>query len=125
MKQHFVQQTSGGTEKRSHSLSPAERKLVAYHESGHALVGWLLPNADVLLKVTIVPRTNLSLGFAQYKNSEQKLFTKEELFDKMCMALGGLVAENLVFNRSTTGAQNDLEKVTKIAYSKVHRSLFE
>jgi len=109
----------GGTEKRSHALSPMERKVIAYHESGHALVGWLLPNSDVLLKVTIVPRTSLALGFAQYTPSEQQLYSKEELFDKMCMALGGRAAENVVFDQITTGAQNDLDKVTKIAYAQV------
>lgn len=111
---------SGGTEKRSHALTPVERKVIAYHESGHALIGWLLPNSDILLKVTIVPRTSLALGFAQYTPSEQQLYTKEELFDKMCMALGGRAAESITFNRITTGAQNDLEKVTKIAYSQVN-----
>lgn len=83
----------------------------------------LLPNSDVLQKVTIVPRTSLALGFAQYTPSEQKLFTKEQLLDKICMALGGRAAENITFDRITTGAQNDLEKVTKIAYaavSKIH-----
>ncbi|KAH8270683.1 hypothetical protein KR044_005711, partial [Drosophila immigrans] len=111
----------GGTEKRSHALSLAERKVIAYHESGHALVGWMLPNSDILLKVTIVPRTSLALGFAQYTPSEQHLYSKEELFDKMCMALGGRAAENLIFKRITTGAQNDLEKVTKIAYSQIKK----
>lgn len=111
----------GGTEKRSHALSLTERKVIAYHESGHALVGWMLPNSDILLKVTIVPRTSLALGFAQYTPSEQHLYSKEELFDKMCMALGGRAAENLIFNRITTGAQNDLEKVTKIAYSQIKK----
>lgn len=111
----------GGTEKRSHALSLAERKVIAYHESGHALVGWMLPNSDILLKVTIVPRTSLALGFAQYTPSEQHLYSKEELFDKMCMALGGRAAENLIFNRITTGAQNDLEKVTKIAYAQIKK----
>lgn len=95
--------------------------MIAYHESGHALVGWMLPNSDILLKVTIVPRTSLALGFAQYTPSEQHLYSKEELFDKMCMALGGRAAENLIFNRITTGAQNDLEKVTKIAYSQIKK----
>lgn len=118
---HF--RNSGGTEKRSHALSPVERKVVAYHESGHALVGWLLPNSDILLKVTIVPRTSLALGFAQYTPSEQKLYSKEELFDKMCVALGGRAAENIIFNKITTGAQNDLEKVTKIAYAQVQKLL--
>lgn len=117
--EYAVERLVGGTEKRSHALSPVERRIIAYHESGHALVGWLLPNSDVLLKVTIVPRTSLALGFAQYTPSEQQLYTKEQLFDKMCMTLGGRAAENLIFNSITTGAQNDLEKVTKIAYSQV------
>lgn len=117
--EYAVERLVGGTEKRSHALSPVERKVIAYHESGHALVGWMLPSSDILLKVTIVPRTSLALGFAQYTPSEQQLHTKEELFDKMCMALGGRAAENIVFNRITTGAQNDLEKVTKIAYAQV------
>ncbi|XP_016937197.2 mitochondrial inner membrane m-AAA protease component paraplegin [Drosophila suzukii] len=119
--EYAVERLVGGTEKRSHALSLAERKVIAYHESGHALVGWMLPNSDILLKVTIVPRTSLALGFAQYTPSEQHLYSKEELFDKMCMALGGRAAENLIFNRITTGAQNDLEKVTKIAYSQIKK----
>ena len=118
--EYAVERLVGGTEKRSHSLSPLERRTVAFHESGHALVGWLLPNSDVLLKVTIVPRTSLALGFAQYTPKEQKLYNKEQLFDKMCMALGGRAAENITFSRITTGAQNDLEKVTKIAYAQVN-----
>lgn len=117
--EYAVERLVGGTEKRSHALSPVERRVIAYHESGHALVGWLLPYSDVLLKVTIVPRTSLALGFAQYTPTEQQLYSKEELIDKMCMALGGRAAENLIFNRITTGAQNDLEKVTKIAYAQV------
>ncbi|XP_034670616.1 paraplegin [Drosophila subobscura] len=119
--EYAVERLVGGTEKRSHVLSLAERKVIAYHESGHALVGWMLPHSDILLKVTIVPRTSLALGFAQYTPSEQHLYSKEELFDKMCMALGGRAAENLVFNRITTGAQNDLEKVTKIAYAQIKK----
>uniref|UniRef100_A0A182W4S2 AAA+ ATPase domain-containing protein n=1 Tax=Anopheles minimus TaxID=112268 RepID=A0A182W4S2_9DIPT len=117
--EYAVERLVGGTEKRSHALSPTERRVIAFHESGHALVGWMLPNSDVLLKVTIVPRTSLALGFAQYTPKEQKLYTREQLFDKMCMALGGRAAENLTFNRITTGAQNDLEKVTKMAYAQI------
>lgn len=117
--EYAVERLVGGTEKRSHAMTQAERRVVAFHESGHALVGWLLANSDVLQKVTIVPRTSLALGFAQYTPSEQKLFTKEQLDDKMCMALGGRAAENITFSRITTGAQNDLEKVTKIAYAGV------
>uniref|UniRef100_A0A2M4AK86 Putative aaa+-type atpase n=1 Tax=Anopheles triannulatus TaxID=58253 RepID=A0A2M4AK86_9DIPT len=117
--EYAVERLVGGTEKRSHALSQTERRVIAFHESGHALVGWLLPNSDVLLKVTIVPRTSLALGFAQYTPKEQKLYSREHLLDKMCMALGGRAAENLIFNRITTGAQNDLEKVTKIAYAQI------
>lgn len=111
----------GGTEKRDHAMSPSEKKVVAYHEAGHALVGWLLEHTDALLKVSIVPRTNLALGFAQYTPTDQKLYTKEQLFERMCMALGGRVAESLTFNRITTGAQNDLSKVTKMAYAQVQQ----
>lgn len=83
----------------------------------------LLEHSDVLQKVTIVPRTNLALGFAQYTPHDQKLFTKEQLIDKICMALGGRAAENITFNRITTGAQNDLDKVTKMAMSMVSQSM--
>ncbi|CAG9770542.1 unnamed protein product [Ceutorhynchus assimilis] len=117
--EYAVERLVGGTEKRSHSMSPQEKRIVAYHESGHALVGWMLKHTDALLKVTIVPRTSLALGFAQYIPKDQKLYTKEELFDRMCMTLGGRVAEALTFNKITTGAQNDLEKVTKMAYANV------
>ncbi|XP_017772930.1 PREDICTED: paraplegin [Nicrophorus vespilloides] len=116
---YAVERLVGGTEKRNHALSPLDKRVVAYHESGHALVGWMLEHTDALLKVTIVPRTNLALGFAQYIPRDQKLHTKEELFERMCMALGGRVAESLTFNRITTGAQNDLDKVTKSAYAQV------
>lgn len=73
----------------------------------------------MLQKVTIVPRTNMALGFAQYTPHDQKLFTREQLIDKICMALGGRAAENITFNRITTGAQNDLDKVTKMAMAMV------
>lgn len=117
--EYAVERLVGGTEKRSSSVTPLDRRTVAYHEAGHAVTGWMLPSSDVLLKVTIVPRTSLALGFAQYTPKEQKLYTKENLLDKMCMALGGRAAESIIFNRITTGAQNDLEKVTKIAYAQI------
>lgn len=117
--EYAVERLVGGTEKRNHAMSPQEKRVVAYHESGHALVGWMMEHTDALLKVTIVPRTTLALGFAQYIPRDQKLFTKEELFERMCMTLGGRVAESLTFNRITTGAQNDLEKATKIAYAQI------
>lgn len=77
--EYAVERVVGGTEKRSSAMSPAEKRVVAYHEAGHAIVGWLLPTTDALLKVTIVPRTNMALGFAQYTPKDQKLFTKEEV----------------------------------------------
>ncbi|RVE50496.1 hypothetical protein evm_004825 [Chilo suppressalis] len=77
--EYAIERVVGGTEKRSHAMSPAEKKIVAYHESGHALIGWLLEHTDALLKVTIVPRTNMALGFAQYTTSDQKLYSKEEV----------------------------------------------
>ncbi|XP_015586274.1 paraplegin [Cephus cinctus] len=118
---YAVDRMVGGTEKRDHAMSPAEKRIVAYHEAGHALVGWLLEHTDALLKVTIVPRTNLALGFAQYIPTDQKLYSQEQLFERMCMALGGRVSESLTFNKITTGAQNDLQKVTKMAYSQVQQ----
>ena len=79
----------------------------------------MLKHTDALLKVTIIPRTNNALGFDQYTPHDKKLYSPEDLMDRMCMALGGRVAESLIFNRVTTGAQNDLEKVTKMAYSQI------
>uniref|UniRef100_A0A8C4K280 SPG7 matrix AAA peptidase subunit, paraplegin n=1 Tax=Dromaius novaehollandiae TaxID=8790 RepID=A0A8C4K280_DRONO len=119
--QHLAELTPGfsGTAKRSKILSPEERKVVAFHESGHALVGWLLEHTEAVMKVSIAPRTNAALGFAQILPREQYLFTKEQLLERMCMALGGRVSEAITFNKVTTGAQDDLKKVTKIAYSMV------
>uniref|UniRef100_A0A663MXG9 SPG7 matrix AAA peptidase subunit, paraplegin n=1 Tax=Athene cunicularia TaxID=194338 RepID=A0A663MXG9_ATHCN len=119
--QRLAELTPGfsGTAKRSKILSPEERKVVAFHESGHALVGWLLEHTEAVMKVSIAPRTNAALGFAQILPREQYLFTKEQLLERMCMALGGRVSEAITFNKVTTGAQDDLKKVTKIAYSMV------
>ncbi|XP_012259644.2 paraplegin [Athalia rosae] len=119
--EYAVERMVGGTEKRQHAMSPTEKRVVAYHEAGHALVGWMLEHTDALLKVSIVPRTNLALGFAQYTPTDQKLFSKEQLFERMCMALGGRVAESLTFNKVTTGAQNDLSKVTNMAYAQIQQ----
>lgn len=83
----------GGSEKRSNVIGIEEKQVVAYHESGHALIGWLLKHTDALLKVTIVPRTKNVLGFAMNLTTDQKLYSTEELFDRMCMILGGRVAE--------------------------------
>uniref|UniRef100_A0A803WD68 Mitochondrial inner membrane m-AAA protease component paraplegin n=1 Tax=Ficedula albicollis TaxID=59894 RepID=A0A803WD68_FICAL len=117
--EYAVERVIAGTAKRSKILSPEERKVVAFHESGHALVGWLLEHTEAVMKVSIAPRTNAALGFAQILPREQYLFTREQLLERMCMALGGRVAEAITFNKVTTGAQDDLKKVTKIAYSMV------
>ena len=77
--EYAVERVVGGTEKRSHVMSPREKKVVAYHESGHALVGWMLRYTDALLKVTIVPRTSMALGFAQYMPTDKKLYTRDEV----------------------------------------------
>merc|ERR1719295_91677 len=117
--EYAIERVIAGPEKKTGILNVHEKNIVAYHESGHALVGWMLEHTDALLKVTILPRTSQALGFAQYTPQDKKLFSPEEMMDRMCMALGGRVAESLTFNRITTGAQNDLEKVTKMAYSQI------
>ncbi|XP_054748666.2 paraplegin-like [Lytechinus pictus] len=120
--EYAVERIVAGAAKSENVMSKEERKVVAFHESGHALVGWLLEHTDALMKVSIVPRASAALGFAQYLPSDQKLYSKEQLFDRMCMALGGRVAEAIIFNKVTTGAQDDLNRVTKMAYSQI-RSL--
>jgi cell division protease FtsH len=108
----------GGLEKKSKIISPDEKKIIAYHESGHATVSWFLEHADELMKVTIVPRGK-SLGSAWYLPEEQQIYTKSEFLDKLCVALGGRAAEELVFREVSSGALDDLEKVTKQAYTMV------
>ncbi|XP_061631023.1 AFG3-like protein 1 isoform X2 [Phyllopteryx taeniolatus] len=118
---HFEQaidRVIGGLEKKTQVLQPDEKKTVAYHEAGHAVVGWFLEHADPLLKVSIIPRGK-GLGYAQYLPREQYLYSREQLFDRMCMMLGGRVAEQVFFGRVTTGAQDDLKKVTQSAYAQV------
>uniref|UniRef100_A0AAQ5XKS6 AAA+ ATPase domain-containing protein n=1 Tax=Amphiprion ocellaris TaxID=80972 RepID=A0AAQ5XKS6_AMPOC len=118
---HFEQaidRVIGGLEKKTQVLQPTEKKTVAYHEAGHAIVGWFLQHADPLLKVSIIPRGK-GLGYAQYLPREQYLYSREQLFDRMCMLLGGRVAEQVFFGRITTGAQDDLKKVTQSAYAQV------
>ncbi|KAJ0029280.1 hypothetical protein NQD34_004277 [Periophthalmus magnuspinnatus] len=118
---HFEQaidRVIGGLEKKTQVLQPTEKKTVAYHEAGHAIVGWFLEHADPLLKVSIIPRGK-GLGYAQYLPREQYLYSKEQLFDRMCMMLGGRVAEQVFFERVTTGAQDDLKKVTQSAYAQI------
>merc|ERR1712166_434918 len=109
----------GGIEKPNKIMTPLEKRTVAYHEAGHAIVGWFTEHASPLLKVTIVPRTSGALGFAQYLPKELNLHTKEQIMDMMCMTLGGRAAEELTFGKVTTGASDDLNKVTQMAYSMV------
>ncbi|KAA8595787.1 hypothetical protein FQN60_011078 [Etheostoma spectabile] len=117
--EYAVERVIAGSAKKSKILCKEEQRVVAFHESGHALVGWLLEHTEAVLKVSIAPRTNAALGFAQMLPREQFLFTKEQLFERMCMALGGRAAEAITFNKVTTGAQDDLRKVTRVAYSMV------
>ncbi|XP_002741203.2 mitochondrial inner membrane m-AAA protease component AFG3L2 [Saccoglossus kowalevskii] len=121
LEKHFeqaIERVIGGLEKKTQVLQPEEKKTVAYHEAGHAVAGWFLEHADPLLKVSIIPRGK-GLGYAQYLPKEQYLYSKEQLLDRMCMTLGGRVSEELVFGRITTGAQDDLKKVTQTAYAQV------
>ncbi|KAG0198405.1 AAA ATPase afg3, partial [Mortierella sp. NVP41] len=106
-----------GLEKKSKVLSPEEKKTVAYHEAGHAVAGWYLEHADPLLKVSIIPRGVGALGYAQYLPKDQYLYSTQQLMDRMCMTLGGRVSEHIFFGVITTGAQDDLQKVTKMAYA--------
>ncbi|XP_012252346.2 AFG3-like protein 2 [Athalia rosae] len=113
-----IERVVAGMEKKTNVLQPEEKKTVAYHEAGHAVAGWFLEHADPLLKVSIIPRGK-GLGYAQYLPREQYLYTKEQLFDRMCMTLGGRVSEEIFFKRITTGAQDDLKKVTQSAYAQI------
>ena len=118
--EHFeraVDRVIAGLEKKEKVISRVERETVAYHEAGHAVVGWFMEHAEPLLKVSIVPRGSAALGFAQYLPNENVLATTEQLSDMMCMTLGGRAAEDVMLGKISTGAQNDLEKVTKMAYN--------
>ncbi|CAG2105418.1 unnamed protein product, partial [Medioppia subpectinata] len=118
---HFesaIERVVAGLEKKTKVLQPEEKRTVAYHEAGHAVCGWFLEHADPLLKVSIIPRGQ-GLGYAQYLPREQYLYSKEQLFDRMCMTLGGRASEEVFFARITSGAQDDLKKVTQNAYSQV------
>jgi len=108
----------GGLEKKNKVITPNEKKVVAYHEAGHASISWLLEHAHPLVKVTIVPRGK-SLGAAWYLPEERQLTTFEQMVDEMTAALGGRAAEKVVFGQVSTGALNDLEKVTKQAFAMV------
>lgn len=117
--QDAVDRVIGGLEKRSKIISPDEKRIIAYHEAGHAICGWYLEHAYPLLKVTIVPRGVAALGYAQYTPKEQYLYNTDQLMDQICMTLGGRASEAIFFDKISTGAQNDLQQITRIAYSMV------
>jgi len=114
-----TERVMGGLPKANNLMSKKDREAVAIHESGHAIVGWFLEHADPLLKVSIVPRSSGALGFAQYLPGEMSLFSKEAILDKIAVSLGGRAAEELFVKKISTGAADDLDKVTKMAYSMV------
>ena len=119
---HFeaaIERVIGGLERKTRVLSPEEKRIVAHHEAGHAVSGWWLQYADPLLKVSIIPRGIAALGYAQYIPKERYLLSTEQLLDRICVMLGGRVAEQLFFSSITTGAQDDLDKVTKLVYSQI------
>ena len=107
--QDAIDRVIGGLEKKNKIISPEEKKIVAYHEAGHAVAGWYLKHADPLVKVSIVPRGIAALGYAQYLPKEQYLYQTDQLLDEMCMALGGRAAEEIIFGKISTGALSDLE----------------
>jgi AFG3 family protein len=117
--QDAVDRVIGGLEKKTKIISPEEKRIVAYHEAGHAVAGWFLEHADPLVKVSIVPRGVAALGYAQYLPKEQFLYQTEQLLDEMSMTFGGRAAEEIVFGKISTGALSDLERTTKMAYSMV------
>ncbi len=113
-----VDRIVGGLERKSKIITPAEKKSIAHHEAGHATVSWMLPHANPLFKVTIVPRGQ-ALGAAWYLPEERQLVTKDQMIDEMCSLLGGRVAEEIISGQPSTGALNDLERLTKMAYGMV------
>jgi AFG3 family protein len=113
-----VDRIVGGLERKNKIISPQEKRIIAYHEAGHATVSWLLEHANPLVKVTIIPRGR-ALGAAWYLPEERQLTTTEQMHDELAAALGGRASEELTFEKISTGALNDLEKVTKQAYAMV------
>jgi cell division protease FtsH len=113
-----VDRIVGGLERKSKIITPEEKRSIAHHEAGHATVSWLLPYANPLFKVTIVPRGQ-ALGAAWYLPEERQLVTKAQMIDEMCSLIGGRVAEEIINGQPSTGALNDLERLTKMAYGMV------
>ncbi len=113
-----IDRVIGGLEKKNKIISPQEKRVIAYHEAGHTLCMWYLEHSDAFVKVTIVPR-GMAGGYAQYLPKEKTIETTEEILDKICLALGGRAAEELIFGRVSTGAGNDLMRVTQMAYAMI------
>jgi cell division protease FtsH len=114
-----IDRVIGGLEKKNKIILPEEKRVIAYHEAGHAVSGWFLEHAHPLVKVTIVPRGVAALGYAQYLPKEMYIRTTDHLLDEMCMSLGGRAVEELVFGKISTGALSDLQQVTRMAYAMV------
>jgi cell division protease FtsH len=114
-----IDRVIGGLEKKNKIISPDEKKVIAYHEAGHAVSGWFLEHAHPLVKVTIVPRGVAALGYAQYLPKEMYIRNTDHMMDDMCMSLGGRAVEELIFGKISTGALSDLQHVTKMAYAMV------
>ncbi len=115
-----IERVVAGLEKKNKVINPKEKKVVAYHESGHAIISWMMAENDAVQKISIVPRGMSALGYTMNLPLEDRyLMTKQELFSRICGLLGGRIAEEIIFDEISTGAQNDLEKVTEIAYNMV------
>lgn len=116
-----IDRVVGGIEKKNRVITGDERRKIAYHEAGHALLSWLQQHTDPVIKVSIVPRGSSALGHTQVMPIDNKLHTREMLFERMVAMLGGRAAEQVIFNTITTGAQDDIRKVTDIAYNQISR----
>ncbi|MEM9998516.1 MAG: peptidase M41, partial [Bacteroidota bacterium] len=108
-----------GLEKKNKLISPEEKEIVAYHEAGHAVTGWFLEHTDPVIKVSIVPRGLAALGFAQSLPDERYITTKQAYLDQMTMTIGGRVAEEIKFGHLSSGASNDLQRITRTAYGMI------
>ncbi len=117
--QSAIDRVANGIEYKNRLVSPQERRITAYHEAGHVVVSWLLEYTSPLVKVSIIPRGASSLGYTQYLPKEQQLKHREEFIDDLCMIMGGRAAEELIFNRLTTTASSDIERITRIAYTMI------
>jgi spastic paraplegia protein 7 len=113
-----LERVLAGAEKRSTTISVEDRKLLAYQECGKVIISWFHQSCDLILKVSLLSRTKAN-AFTQYLPIDRKLYSKEDLFDQMCLNFGGRVAETIVFNRNTTQSEQDLKKITKLAYAQV------